>query len=91
MNPGFGQQSCPVIGEAGLAMRGVLFDAPTERVVAVGGGPLRGVGLGEAVVAVVVVAGDELPAGSTAFFNQVARVVVGKVAVAEQDQPVALD
>ena len=89
-NAGFGQQPRAVIDKPGLALRGVLFNAPAQRVVAVGGDALRGFGLDEPVVAVVAVAGDELPAGAPALFDEVARVVVGVVAVAEHDEPVAL-
>ncbi|WP_407081631.1 hypothetical protein [Methylomonas montana] len=46
--------------KTGFALRGMFGDAPAQGVVAVPGGPLRGFGADQAVVAVVLVAGDDL-------------------------------
>ncbi|WP_445367699.1 hypothetical protein ACH5Y9_22845 [Methylomonas sp. BW4-1] len=57
--------------KTGFALRGVLGDAPAQGVVAVFAGPLRGFGADQAVVAIVLVAGDDLAGLSVFFFTQV--------------------
>ncbi|OAI16837.1 hypothetical protein BJL95_02395 [Methylomonas sp. LWB] len=58
--------------KTGFALRGVFGDAPAQGVVAVPGGPLRGFRADQAIVAVVLVAGDDLAGLAALFFDQVA-------------------
>ncbi|WP_445367709.1 hypothetical protein ACH5Y9_22895 [Methylomonas sp. BW4-1] len=58
--------------KTGFALRGVFGDAPAQGVVAVFAGPLRGFGANQAVVAIVLVAGDAATGLAAFFFDQVA-------------------
>jgi len=58
--------------KAGFALRGVFGDAPAQGVVAVLGGAIRRFGANQAVVAIVLVAGDDVTGLAAFFFDQVA-------------------
>ena len=57
--------------KASFALRGVLGDAPAQRVVTVLRRAIRRFGANQAVIAIVLVAGDDLAGLATFFFDQV--------------------
>jgi len=88
---GFRQQARAIVLKTGFALRGVFGDAPAQGVVAVFADSLRRFGADQAVVAIVLVAGDDVAGLAALFFGQVAGGVVVVVAVAHHQQAVAFD
>ncbi|WP_419866022.1 hypothetical protein [Methylomonas methanica] len=58
--------------KTGFALRGVLGDTPAQGVVTVCAGPLRRFRSDQTIVAVVLIAGDDLAGFAAFFFDQVA-------------------
>jgi len=57
--------------KAGCALCGVLSDAPAQGIVTVFADSLRRFGANQAVVAIVLVAGDDVAGLASFFFDQV--------------------
>lgn len=90
----FAEQYVAVPEEFGGAEFILFVDAAAQGIVGVGGGLGNAPGTGffycdQLVLAVVVVAGAQCAACAAAFFNQVAAIIVGKVAIAMKGQAVA--